>query len=83
MTGEERAAALDAMFAEFIVRLQETGFDRRSFYQPRHAAPEQPSITCPICGATSYHPVDRQQGYCGRCHEFTSPPGGNPPSPVS
>lgn len=32
----------------------------------------QPSITCPECGATSYHPTDIAEGYCGRCHGFTS-----------
>jgi ribosomal protein S27AE len=30
-----------------------------------------PSITCPRCGATSYNPNDIQQGYCGRCHDWT------------
>jgi ribosomal protein L37E len=29
-----------------------------------------PSITCPRCGATSYHPADIAHGYCGRCHAF-------------
>lgn len=32
------------------------------------------SITCPRCGATSYHPEDIAQGYCGRCHWWTSDP---------
>lgn len=32
----------------------------------------QPSITCPRCGATSYNPNDAEQGYCGRCHWWTS-----------
>lgn len=35
---------------------------------------QQPSITCPRCGATSYHPEDIKQGYCGRCHWWTSDP---------
>lgn len=26
---------------------------------------------CPACGATSVHPDDIAQGYCGRCHAFT------------
>lgn len=30
-----------------------------------------PSITCPWCGATSYHPMDVAEGYCGRCHDWT------------
>ncbi len=33
----------------------------------------QPSITCPVCGATSYNPNDIRHGYCGRCHAFTAP----------
>ena len=32
---------------------------------------EQPSFTCPRCGATSYHPKDIEFGYCGRCHDYT------------
>jgi hypothetical protein len=32
----------------------------------------QPSITCPHCGMTSYHPKDIEFGYCGNCHAFTS-----------
>jgi hypothetical protein len=31
----------------------------------------EPSITCPICAATSHHPEDVRQGYCGHCHAFT------------
>ena len=29
-----------------------------------------PSITCPKCGKTSYHPRDIAENYCGNCHEF-------------
>lgn len=29
-----------------------------------------PSITCPACGRTSYHPMDVQERYCGACHAF-------------
>jgi hypothetical protein len=32
-----------------------------------------PSITCPQCHRTSYHPRDIEEGYCGNCHAFTSP----------
>jgi ribosomal protein L37E len=32
---------------------------------------EQPSITCPRCGRTSYHPEDIRWGYCGSCHSYT------------
>lgn len=29
------------------------------------------SFTCPRCGATSHHPMDVKEGYCGRCHDWT------------
>ena len=29
---------------------------------------KQPSITCPKCGRTSYHPEDIRRAYCGFCH---------------
>lgn len=29
------------------------------------------SFTCPRCGAVSYHPTDRAEGYCARCHDYT------------
>ena len=32
------------------------------------------SITCPVCGRTSYHPQDVKEGYCGNCHDWTSAP---------
>jgi ribosomal protein S27AE len=28
-------------------------------------------FTCPVCGGTSHHPKDVEQGYCGRCHAWT------------
>jgi hypothetical protein len=36
-----------------------------------------PSITCPVCGMTSYNPNDVREGYCGNCHAWTGP---NPPA---
>lgn len=35
------------------------------------AATTPSSFTCPRCGATSHHPDDVEQGYCGRCHAWT------------
>lgn len=32
---------------------------------------EQPSITCPRCGMTSYNPNDIREKYCGNCHDWT------------
>lgn len=37
-------------------------------------APQEPSFTCPACGAVSHHPMDVRYGYCGRCHDFTGDP---------
>lgn len=31
-----------------------------------------PSITCPRCQRTSYHPADIVQGFCGFCHDWTT-----------
>jgi ribosomal protein S27AE len=32
---------------------------------------EQPSFTCPRCGAESWNPNDAREGYCGKCHDWT------------
>lgn len=32
------------------------------------------AFTCPRCGATSSHPEDLANRYCGRCHAFTGDP---------
>jgi hypothetical protein len=37
---------------------------------------DHPSITCPVCGMTSYHPKDVEHAYCGNCHEYTGNPDG-------
>jgi hypothetical protein len=39
-------------------------------------ADEYPSITCPVCKMTSYHPKDIEHGFCGNCHEYTGTPDG-------
>lgn len=31
----------------------------------------RPSITCPVCQMRSFHPMDIQEGYCGRCADYT------------
>jgi hypothetical protein len=36
--------------------------------RPRRPLP--PHFTCPACKATSYHPQDVKNSYCGRCHTF-------------
>lgn len=30
-------------------------------------------IECPKCGRVSHHPTDVAEGYCGNCHDWTSP----------
>jgi len=30
------------------------------------------AICCPRCGLTSYHPRDIAEGYCARCHDWTT-----------
>lgn len=30
-------------------------------------------FTCPRCRQTSSHPSDKRYGYCGACHDYTSP----------
>lgn len=40
-----------------------------------------PSITCPVCRMTSYNPNDIVYGYCGNCHDYTSPQGIPEPLP--
>lgn len=32
------------------------------------------SITCPKCGMTTYDPDDIEEGYCGKCHDWTGVP---------
>jgi hypothetical protein len=32
-----------------------------------------PSITCPDCDRTSWNPDDVREGYCGNCHDWTTP----------
>lgn len=31
------------------------------------------SITCPVCGMTSYNETDAEEGFCGNCHDWTTP----------
>jgi hypothetical protein len=40
----------------------------------RAVSSDAPSITCPVCGRTSYHPTDVEEGWCGACHGATAHP---------
>lgn len=42
----------------------------------------RPPFTCPRCGAESWNPTDLQEGYCGRCHDWTGPPPRSPLVPL-
>jgi hypothetical protein len=35
-------------------------------------ATNPPSITCSVCGMTSYNVNDMRHGWCGNCHKQTS-----------
>lgn len=38
---------------------------------PTDAPLKEKSRTCPVCGMTSYHPMDVDTGYCGNCNDYT------------
>lgn len=38
----------------------------------------EPTFECPACHSVSYHPKDIENGYCGRCHDFTGKPASAP-----
>lgn len=44
--------------------------DDRGCFALQRKIEEEPSITCPKCGRTSYHPKDIEERYCGFCHEW-------------
>ena len=49
-----------------------TEVDSRMVQRPGYVAGQQPSITCPACGRTSYNPHDIANQYCGNCHRFAT-----------
>lgn len=38
------------------------------------AVDPRPSITCPECHRTSWHPKDVEYGWCANCNTYTSGP---------
>jgi Zn finger protein HypA/HybF involved in hydrogenase expression len=44
--------------------------ETRQHIREYELAKERPSITCPRCSLTSYHPKDISERYCGRCHAW-------------
>jgi hypothetical protein len=47
--------------------------ERRQLEREAEAATSAPSITCPRCSRTSYNENDIREGYCGACHDWTTP----------
>jgi hypothetical protein len=41
-------------------------------WKPVKDEPDEPYV-CPRCGAQSYHPKDKAERYCARCHQFETP----------
>jgi len=39
-------------------------------YRASAPKPKPPSITCPHCKRTSYHPEDIRHSYCANCNVF-------------
>ena len=48
--------------------------NKRLFLQRKGETEQNPSITCPVCGRTSYHPIDIAEGWCANCNDYTSRP---------
>lgn len=46
------------------------GLRRKMILEVKTDEPKKPSITCPTCGRTSYHPDDIRYKYCGYCHDW-------------
>lgn len=49
---------------------------RRQWYQIgwAHGLAGRPRFVCPTCKATSFNPHDIDDGYCGRCQDWTAVP---------
>lgn len=64
-----RGCATDEQYQEVVSAVKEA---LQSAFNLGFEASVMPHIICPRCGAISYHPKDKEEGYCGRCHAFTS-----------
>jgi ribosomal protein S27AE len=47
------------------------GFTAR-YWHSEASVQDLDSIVCPKCGAESFNPNDIREGYCGKCHDWTS-----------
>lgn len=61
-----------------LVQLEQAIAAAQRFFPVDEPEPEL-SITCPKCHRTSHHPQDVEQGYCGACHDWTTPVGPEAP----
>lgn len=65
-----KAAERPNSIAALVLRLRRQDLAERG---GRIIHSSQPSITCPVCGMTSYNPNDIREGFCGNCHDWTTP----------
>lgn len=70
-TAAREAAALLAGRDDGVAVDPDLGPDAMRWTPPTDT---RPSITCPDCGRTSYHPEDVRWGYCSACSWWTSYP---------
>lgn len=61
-------------FAVAVQRLRAADAERSKREVEKVNENPQPSITCCLCGRTSYHPRDIEEGYCAACHWWTGRP---------
>lgn len=47
--------------------------DSWRFWYDHDPRPGERVIICPDCGSVSANPNDIREGYCGRCHAWTTP----------
>jgi ribosomal protein S27AE len=47
--------------------------DGEQAHDIRYMLAKGEAIRCPRCGLISTHPKDISEGYCGKCHDWTSP----------
>lgn len=76
MAGLRRAfpteAALRIKLEELKAAAAKLPEDAVGIAQADTGKPDQPSITCPKCGMTSYHPTDIAEGFCAKCDDWTT-----------
>jgi hypothetical protein len=64
------------LLESFVEALEAVGPKVAELALRHNARAARPSITCPFCHWTSYHPKDIEERYCGHCHRFRTEDGG-------